>query len=253
MSPPLLMTAATFVLGLLLGGLGGLFGIGGGLIAIPVLGLAYGMDQQLAQGTALVMIVPNVFLGFWRYRQRIGVDLRIATTLAICAVGVTYFTARFATRVHAGYLRAAFAAFIVILAIYYAMRILRTGKPKNPRKPLKWGWTSIVGVVGGFLSGMFGVGGAVVAPPALTTFFGVTQAEAQGLALALIAPGTGIALWTYARAGEVDWSMGLPLAAGGMIGIYGGVAVAHRLPERQLRLLFCGLLVVTAGMLILHG
>jgi uncharacterized protein len=252
MSAPVL-TMLTFVLGLLLGGFGGLFGIGGGLIAIPVLGLAYGMDQQLAQGTSLVMIVPNVLLGFWRYRQRVGVDLKIAATLAVCAVTVTYFSARFSTRLQAGYLRAAFAAFIVILAVYYAIRVMRSGRQKRARPALKWGWTAIVGVVGGFLSGMFGVGGAVVAPPALTAFFGQTQAEAQGLALALIAPGTAIALTTYARAGEVDWSMGLPLAAGGMIGVYGGVAVAHKLPEKQLRVLFCGLLVATACVLIVHG
>ena len=53
-------------LGLALGALGGLFGIGGGLIAIPVLGLWFGLDQQLAQGTALVMAVPNVFLALYR-------------------------------------------------------------------------------------------------------------------------------------------------------------------------------------------
>ncbi|HTZ36071.1 MAG TPA: sulfite exporter TauE/SafE family protein [Stellaceae bacterium] len=255
--PPLTI-AILFVLGMVLGGFGGLFGIGGGLIAIPVLGLAFGMDQQLAQGTSLVMIVPNVALGFWRYRQRVGVDLRVAATLAICAVVASYLSARFATQLDAGKLRAAFAGFIVALAVYYAIRVLRglrprTERPKTERKPLEWGWTSIVGIVGGLLSGMFGVGGAVIAPPALTTFFGFTQAEAQGLALALIGPGTVIALATYARAGEVDWGMGLPLAAGGMIGIYAGVAAAHKLPEAKLRLLFCGLLVATAAMLIAHG
>ena len=251
--PPLVLILLTFALGMLLGGFGGLFGIGGGLIAIPVLGLAYGMDQQLAQGTALVMIVPNAILGFWRYRQRVGVDLRVAATLASCAVVATYVSARFATALEAGKLRAAFAAFIVILAFYYAYRVYGGGKTTPPRPPLAWGWTAIVGIVGGLLSGLFGVGGAVVAPPALTTFFGRTQAEAQGLALALIVPGTVIALATYAHAGQVDWQMGVPLAAGGMIGIYGGVAAAHKLPEKQLRLLFCGLLVLTAGMLILHG
>jgi uncharacterized membrane protein YfcA len=40
------MILGTFALGVLLGGLGGLFGIGGGLIAIPVLGMSYGMDQH---------------------------------------------------------------------------------------------------------------------------------------------------------------------------------------------------------------
>ena len=57
-------------LGVVLGALGGMLGIGGGLVAIPILGALYGMDQHLAQGTALVMILPNVLTGFWRYHQR---------------------------------------------------------------------------------------------------------------------------------------------------------------------------------------
>jgi uncharacterized protein len=74
----MISTLATLALGAVIGGVGGLFGIGGGLIAIPVLGLAYGMDQQIAQGTALVMVVPAVILAFWKYRRRVAVDSRIA-------------------------------------------------------------------------------------------------------------------------------------------------------------------------------
>lgn len=70
-------------LGLLLGALGGLFGIGGGLIAIPALGLLFGLDQQLAQGTALVMVVPNVLLALWRYHQRNRIDWRHALLLGV--------------------------------------------------------------------------------------------------------------------------------------------------------------------------
>ena len=44
------------LLGLALGTLGGLFGIGGGLIAIPVLGVLFGLDQQLE---ALLEVVHN--------------------------------------------------------------------------------------------------------------------------------------------------------------------------------------------------
>ncbi|MFX5776886.1 sulfite exporter TauE/SafE family protein, partial [Acinetobacter baumannii] len=81
----------------LLGAMGGLFGIGGGLIAIPVLGYLYGMDQQLAQGTALVMIVPNVVIAFWRYKQRNHIQWSTAAMMCVPAVFTTYVSARIAT------------------------------------------------------------------------------------------------------------------------------------------------------------
>jgi hypothetical protein len=58
------------LLGALLGGLGGLLGIGGGL------------DQQHAQGTALVMVVPNVAIAQRRYNRRTALDARIAWSRA---------------------------------------------------------------------------------------------------------------------------------------------------------------------------
>jgi len=79
------------------------------------------------------------------------------------------------------------------------------------------------------------------------------QVEAQGLALALVCPCTLVALLTYARAGEVDWGLGIPLAIGGIAAIPAGIAVAYRFPERGLRLGFCVLLLVTAVLLALHG
>ena len=47
-----------------------------------------------------------------------------------------------------------------------------------------------LGIVGGIVSGLFGVGGALIVPPTLTAFFGVRQVEGQGLGLALVAPGS---------------------------------------------------------------
>lgn len=66
------------LMGAAMGTLGGLFGIGGGLVAIPALGVLFGLDQQLAQGTALLMVLPNVLLALWRYNQRNRISLRNA-------------------------------------------------------------------------------------------------------------------------------------------------------------------------------
>src|SRR6185503_20256486 len=84
----LLQILLDLALGAALGFLGGLFGIGGGIIAIPVLSLVFGMDQHLAQGTTLVMVVPNVMLGLWRYYKRGGVNIRYAIVLGSSAVAV---------------------------------------------------------------------------------------------------------------------------------------------------------------------
>ena len=245
--------AAVGALGVLSGLFGGLFGIGGGVLAIPLLGLLFGLHQQMAQGTVLIMVAPNVLFGFWNYRRRVGVDPRIAVTLGVSALVSTFPAAHFATGLDPHGLRLAFAAFLALLAALIVYRTRRATVITPARPPLSWGWTVLVGVAGGIVSGFFGVGGAFIAPPALTAFFGLRQIEAQGLALALVCPSTIVALLTYARAGEVDWGLGIPLAIGGIAAIPAGVAVAYRLPERRLRLGFCGLLLVTAALLALHG
>jgi uncharacterized membrane protein YfcA len=244
---------AAAALGMAGGVVGGLFGIGGGVLMIPVLGLLYGLDQQVAQGTTLVMVVPNVLFALYRYRQRVGVDLRIAATLGLSALVATYPAARVATGLDPHDLRLAFAGFLLVLSAIVAWRSRRDGIGTPHRTPLAWGWSALLGLAGGLVSGLFGVGGAFIAPPVLTAFFGVRQAEAQGLALALVCPGTIVALLTYAGAGQVDWGLGVPLAIGGIAAISVGVAAARRLPERRLRLAFCAMLAVTAGLLALHA
>jgi uncharacterized membrane protein YfcA len=248
-----LAIAAAAALGAISGTLGGLFGIGGGVIAIPLLGIVFELHQQAAQGTTLLMVAPNVLFGFWRYRQRFGVDLRMATVIAGSALVATYPAARLATGLDPHALRLAFAGFLAALASLIAYRTWRVASVSPSRPPLAWGWTAVVGAVGGIVSGFFGVGGAFIAPPALTAFFGLRQAEAQGLALALVCPGTIVALAAYAEAGQVDWPLGIPLALGGIAAISAGVGLAHRLPERRLRLGFCGLLLLTAALLAVRG
>ncbi|MDZ3990512.1 hypothetical protein PspTeo4_01712 [Pseudomonas sp. Teo4] len=99
------------------------------------------------------------------------------------------------------------------------------------------------------MGGLFGVGGAVVATPILTSVFGTTQVVAQGLSLALAAPSTAVTLLTYGVHHSVNWSVGIPLAVGGLLSISWGVRLAHALPEKVLRAMFCVFLVVCAVML----
>ena len=242
----LLAFALNILLGLALGTLGGLFGIGGGLIAIPALGVLFGLDQQLAQGTALVMVVPNVLLALWRYHQRNRIDLRYALALALSSFAFALVGAGWAVNLDPEAMRLAFVAFLVALAFYNLLRMwLRppaaSGELRHP-----WPWLGVLGSGAGLLGGLFGVGGAVIATPILTSVFGTSQVVAQGLSLALAAPSTGVTLVTYAMHGHVNWALALPLAIGGLLSISWGVRLAHALPERLLRMLFTAFLLACA-------
>lgn len=248
----LLGMAINLGLGVALGAVGGLLGIGGGLIAIPILAALYGMDQHLAQGTALVMILPNVLVGFWRYHQRTPVDFRALTWMIVLSIASAALAAHFAARLGADQLRRSFALFLIALALYFLWQIrARPALQAKAAWPLRF--MPGVGVLSGLMSGLFTVGGGLVSVPALVSLFGMRQTQAQGIALALVIPASVTALASYAQAGNVDWSVGVPLALGGLVSVSWGVALAFRLPATRLRLAFCAVLVGTALVMLHHA
>ena len=240
-------------LGIAMGALGGLFGIGGGLIAIPVLGLWFGLDQQLAQGTALAMSVPNVFLALYRYPQRNRINLRQAWPRVLMSFCFAWLGAMLAVGVDARIIRWGFIVFLLGITLYNLIKMYSSPAPPVAGSRYGWPWFGVLGAVAGTTGGLFGVGGAVVAAPVLTSVFGTTQVVAQGLSLALAAPSTAVTLLTYAAHDEVNWAMGVPMAIGGLLSISWGVKLAHALPERMLRGLYCGFLLLCAGLLALKA
>lgn len=237
------------VLGAVLGSLGGLFGIGGGLIAIPALGVLFGLDQQLAQGTALVMVVPNVMLALWRYHQRNRINPRHALILAASGFVFALLGARWAVSLGAEQMRIAFIVFLVLLAFYTVLRLFSPAVHSSGELRYPWPWLGMLGAGAGLTGGLLAVGGAVVATPVLTMVFGVMQVAAQGLSLALALPSTVVTLVTYALHDHVNWLLAIPLAIGGLLSISWGVWLAHALPERVLKALFAVFLLVCAVLL----
>jgi uncharacterized membrane protein YfcA len=246
-------------LGALLGFFGGLFGIGGGIIAIPMLVLGYGMDQPMAQGTALVMMVPNLLIGWWRYNRHQPVPWQRALALGVIAAATTWIVAHVATRMPPHWLRQLFSLFLLGLSVHLLLQQRRARQedeksaahapaaaPHATTARVPQRYLPLVGLVGGSSMGLLGIGGGLVATPIFTSVFGQRQSMAQSFALALVAPSSVIALSTYATARQVDWSMGLPLAVAGMFTVSAGVGLAQRLPERKLRAAFAWMLLLTS-------
>lgn len=105
------------LIGVLAGIFSGLFGVGGGIIAIPLLVLALGFPQHLAQGTAAFMILPTVAAVGWRYLKEGNADLAVALALAAGSAPIGFAAASLAQRLSQTTLRRSFAVLLVALAV----------------------------------------------------------------------------------------------------------------------------------------
>jgi uncharacterized membrane protein YfcA len=94
----------------------------------------------------------------------------------------------------------------------------------------------LVAVCVGVMSGLFGIGGGALLVPALVLVFGYEQHLAQGTSLVALVPPTGLlAFLNYARAGEVNWTVGLLIMPGVFFGAMAGTRLAQKLSPRRLR------------------
>jgi len=237
---------ATMTLGVLLGVLAGLLGTGGGTFAIPALVYSMGYGQKLAQGTALVMVVTNVFKGLLKYNDRSGLDLRISGILAVSGSISAAVSSMWAMSLSGTTLQRMYGIFLILLAAFVVFSKRKVASTDY----ISWQWAFIPGLIGGVSLGLFGVGGAMLAVPLLVMFFGQSQVRAQGLGLALALPGCSISLVQYACNAQVDWTTGAILAGGGLAGVSYGVTIAHSIKEKTLTNLFC-LFLVFGGVLML--
>lgn len=107
------------LISLIIGAMTGLFGIGGGFLAIPVLVLFFGAPQSLAAGTSLLIIALNSLTAFIAHHsQWADVQWHIPLFIGCGAVVVAQITSRISDRTHPARLRKGFAFLLFTVALY---------------------------------------------------------------------------------------------------------------------------------------
>ena len=111
------------VISLIIGAITGLFGIGGGFLAIPILVLFYNTPQNKAAGTSLLIIALNCFTAFIAHHS-VWHEIRwsIPTAITIASVTVALLASHFSVKVPATILRRAFAILLILIAVYSMAR-----------------------------------------------------------------------------------------------------------------------------------
>lgn len=245
MSPPTRRVTHAALLGLAAGFLSGLFGVGGGILIVPVLVLALHMNQRLAHGTSLGAVLPIAVSGVAGYAIEGEVDWPVAAALIVGAmVGAvigTHWLHVLPTKVLA-------YAFSVVLLLS-ALRLVVDNAEASGRGDfdvLMAIGLALIGLLSGTLAGLLGVGGGVVMVPAQIILFGLPSAVAKGTSLAVIIPTSVVATQRNLKHGNFDTSAALAVGLAGVASAFVASKISVGLDEDVSNGLFAALLAIVA-------
>ncbi|HEX2029288.1 MAG TPA: TSUP family transporter [Nitriliruptorales bacterium] len=239
--------------GLAAGLLAGLFGIGGGILLVPVLVLLLHRSQHVAHASSLVAIVVPAVGGAARFAVDGAVAWCAAAVVAAGALVGVQLGAWLLPRVSAGRLRWIFAALLAVMTV--RLLVLGDGGTAGGTGIPDLTTTSavphlVLGLVTGAASALLGIGGGAIIVPSLVILFGYGQHPAEGTSLAIIVPTAGMGALTHARRGYTEWGVGLRLGLGGLVGALAGAQLALNLPADLLSRAFGALLAVVTVLLL---
>jgi len=241
--------------GLLAGMFGGLLGVGGSVIMIPAMTLIFGPAQHLYQGAAMIMNFFVALPSAWQHRRRhatLSPILRVTIPCAIVGVvvGVWASSGPWFHGRNEVYLARIFGGFLFYEAAYNVYRLIASRRfpdmdAEAARRIPRWKIASAVGLPTGFVGGLLGVGGGIVAVPMQQLLLRVPLNRAIANSAVTIVPLSiiGAIYKNYTNAGA-----GLPLAdtlhlaafliPTAVVGGFVGARFTHVMPRRLLRVAF---------------
>jgi uncharacterized membrane protein YfcA len=230
------------ITGVVGGFLSGFFGVGGGIIMVPLLMAWAKFDQKRASATSLLAIVPTSLVGAITYASNHQVDVLVAVLVAMGAIIGAPFGSKLLRVLPVAVIQWTFITMMVI----EAARLLFVTEQTQGSFELTF--LSGAGLIGlgllmGVASGMLGIGGGVIAVPVFMSFFGLAPLLAKGTSLLAMVPTAIAATIPNLRAGLVVLTDGVIVGLAAVAASFGGVALAFILPDQLSAQLF-GLLLL---------
>jgi uncharacterized membrane protein YfcA len=234
--------------GVLAGFLAGLFGVGGGILIVPGLVLAVGMDQRVAHGTSLAAVLPISIASLVTYATHGNVDWPVAVWLSLGAVAGAVIGTKLLHVLPHRTLGLLFAGILIVSAIRLFVSVDADGRAgitiASTLALLALGLTT------GVLAGLLGVGGGVVMVPAMILLFGIPPVVAKGTSAAVIIPTAVMGTWRNRARGNADLRAAAIIGVAGIVTAMVGGILADKMSDDLSNVLFGTLLVVVAVRLL---
>lgn len=257
-----------FLIGTVASVVGTLVGLGGGFVVVPVLRLFYGIAPATTAGVSLFMVLANAVSGSIAYSRQRRADVRAALLVAATGIPFSILGAFLVQRAPPTGFDLPYAALIVYVALNILRRRNRRVDAAAPQPAYlherilidRYGeefiyyesvpLTLLCGAFLGFAASYFGVGGGIVFIPFFIVLFRMPPhvvTATSTLAILLTSP-VGVAI--HALHADIDWTLALPLAAGGLVGGQLGPPLARRLSSPRLVTVLAFVLLAAAAALI---
>jgi hypothetical protein len=224
----------------------GMFGSGGSILTVPILVYLLGQDEKVAIASSLAIVGLVSFFGSLTHAKEKLIDWRTVAIFGVPGIVGTYLGAWSSVLV-SGTAQLMVFAIVMLLASYMMLRESTINETtQQPRAIHK---IALDGILVGMLTGFVGVGGGFLIVPALVSLGGLSMQSAIATSLVII---TLKSLSGYLKYMDVLAAEGLQVdpfliaffAVAGVIGTFGGNALASKLPQQQLRNAFAIFLII---------
>src|SRR6266550_168675 len=255
-----------FLVSIIAGFIGALFGLGGGVLIIPFLTLVEGVPVPLAVGASIVSVVATSSSSAARYVQDQLTNLRLGMFLEIGTVAGAITGAFVAVFLPASVLFVLFGLILLYATIIMVRargidfpadvksdttsRILSLGgQYEDTRTPL----TVFIGYFAGIVSGLLGVGGGIINVPTMNLVSKVPVKVASATSNFMIGVTAAASASVYLLRGDVNPLLAAPLIVGVAGGALLGTRVLKVTPPTRVKVAFGILLAAISLLMILKG
>lgn len=109
----------------------------------------------------------------------------------------------------------------------------------------------LIGIIAGFISGLFAAGGGMIVVPAFVHIFKLDEAEARATSVFAILPMVITSGLLYYNNNYIDWILGIKCALGGIIGGFIGAKLLRKLSDKVLKVIFIIFLIYVSIKMII--
>jgi uncharacterized membrane protein YfcA len=249
------------VAGVVAGMIGGLLGLGGGIVLMPVLRFYVGLSAPFAAGTCIVGVFCTTLAGSVRHYRLGHVHLRSLLPVIVSgAIATVLFSLLFVAVARRGrWLDFGIGLVFLAVAIRMIQAGLRRGESQagldpdhNEVRGPVWRKTAI-GSAAGALPGLLGIGTGAILVPAFMMVLDAPMKVAVGSSLACFMINALVSSAFKGFQGFVDWDVAVPICVGTVIGSTIGAQLNQRCPSSSLKVLFGVVFLYVAAKFVLSA